>query len=305
MKNVELNVVIDIAVLGWVLLLGSCSPEYDEPNPFNYELYVNERDQYPSFSPDGEYIAYYHYSSEFPEPVDYPSGLYIIDRNGNNRQLVLDGYHESPAWSPDGEWLVFSSGGVIQRCKINGEELTRFSGLDYLENAQFFFPDWSPDMSHILFSKSFAPEGGLYYTTADFSRSGRSYDLFLETASQPELSPDGERFIFCKGSQSFEGGIELFIVDTLGTNEIRITQNSREDLGPTWSFDGQQIAWSSGVRVHTMNADGGNQKFLAYGQYPSWSVNNQIVFSHANSDYSKEVLYTIHADGSERKQITF
>lgn len=288
-----------------IFVLAACNPEDNGPNPLNYELYVNARDQYPAFSPDGEYIVYYHYSSEMPEPLDYPSGLYIISKEGTNRQLVLEGYHESPAWSPNGEWLVFSSGGVIQKCKVDGDELTKFSGLDHLENPQFYFPDWSPDMSHILFGKSFAPDGGLYYTTSDFSKSGRSYGLLFETGSQPDLSPSGDKFIFCKGSQSFKGGIELFIVDTLGTNEIRLTNNNKEDLGPIWSSDGQKIAWSSNVRIHTMNADGSNQKFLVYGQYPSWSMNNEIVFSHANAEYSKEVLYIINPDGSDKRQITF
>lgn len=305
MKKFKAYVAVSVTILGWILLLTSCMPEYGEPNPFNYEDFVEEQDKYPAFSPDGEFIAYYHNSSQLPEPSNYPSGLYIIDKNGNNRQLVLQGHHYNPAWSPNAQWLVFSSGGVIQKCKVNGDELTKFSGLDYLENPQFYSPDWSPDMNYILFDKPFAPEGGLYYATSDFSKSGRSYGLLIETGSQPELSPDGDKFIFCKGSQSFKGGIELFIVDTLGTNEIQLTQNNKEDLGPTWSPSGQKIAWSSNVRINTMKVDGSNQKFLIYGQYPSWSVNNEIVFSYANNDYSKEVLYIVHPDGSNKKQITF
>jgi hypothetical protein len=53
-----------------------------------------------------------------------------------------------------------------------------------------------------------------------------------------------------------------------------------------------------------MNSDGSRQRFITYGVNPSWSVHDEIVFSHANSDYTKEVLYTIKPDGSARTQIT-
>ncbi|HEY3402670.1 MAG TPA: hypothetical protein VGK59_04730, partial [Ohtaekwangia sp.] len=164
-----LNNILSFILLAATLSFPSCAPEYGGPNPVNYEDFVEEQDKHPAFSPDGEYIAYYHYSSQLPEPVDYPSGLYIVDKNGNNRTLVLEGYHYNPAWSPDGEWLVFSSGGLIQKCKINGAEVTIFSGLNYLDNPQFYFPDWSSNGSYIIFGKPFAPDGGLYFTTSDFS----------------------------------------------------------------------------------------------------------------------------------------
>ena len=54
-----------------------------------------------------------------------------------------------------------------------------------------------------------------------------------------------------------------------------------------------------------MNSDGSNQQEIGYGNDPSWSVNNEIVFSHANVNFSKEVLYTVNPDGSNKNQITF
>jgi hypothetical protein len=54
-----------------------------------------------------------------------------------------------------------------------------------------------------------------------------------------------------------------------------------------------------------MNADGTHPLDIGYGNDPSWSVNDQIVYSHANSDYTKEVLYIISPDGTNRRQITF
>jgi Tol biopolymer transport system component len=55
-----------------------------------------------------------------------------------------------------------------------------------------------------------------------------------------------------------------------------------------------------------MNIDGTNQKTPGYGQYPSWSPNSDyIVYSFANSDYTKEIIWKINIDGSNRTQLTF
>lgn len=298
MKNIILYLVLGFILLV-LLFFSSCIPEYGGPDPFNYEDYVNEQDKYPAWSPDGEYIAYYHYSSEWPEPVDYPSGLYIVDKNGSNRQLVLKGHHYNPAWSPDGQWLVFSTGGVIRKCKTNGDGLI---GLTF--NEACFFPCYSPDGSKIVFDRMVTEEGSLLIVDADFTEVPQILSIDITTARDPEYSPNGNYIVYMKGSREWPHW-EIFVMDASGNSDTRLTRNNADDLGPTWSPDGSKIAWSSNVRVHTMNADGSSQKFLVYGKYPSWSVNNEIVFSHANADYSKEVLYTISPDGTSKTQVSF
>jgi len=118
----------------------SCDHGPNGPTPVNY-IIEGPQDQFPSFSPDGNSIAYYHHAWEIPEPAEYPSGLYTMDKDGGNRRLVLAGHYLSPSWSPDGEWLVFSTGGTLQKCRINGEDLTTFSALDGLDYPRFYFPD--------------------------------------------------------------------------------------------------------------------------------------------------------------------
>jgi TolB protein len=291
-----------IIVVLWSL--SSCNPE--APSKFTPSSYViqGDMDTGPASSPDGNFIAYQHDDANTNSSTSYATGLYVIDRNGNNRKLVLPGVHLDPAWSPDGQWLVFSSLGVIQKCKINGDNLTTFKGLTNLKYPQFYYPDWSADGNHILFDNPFPSDGGgLFQINSNFTNAKRLFGID-QLGRNPELSFSIVSLVYYDWVKGWDFS-EIFIRDTLGNSGIRLTQNNRDDRDPTWSPDGSQIAWSSNIRLRIMNANGSNQREISYGNSPSWSINNEIVFSHANADYTKEVLYIISPDGFNRKQITF
>ncbi|MDD2528587.1 MAG: hypothetical protein RBS33_13800 [Lentimicrobium sp.] len=287
----------EIILLMIILIMGSCLPE-PASSP-SVDLIHGPHDEFPAWSPDGEQIAYYHFSWDIPEPEEYPTGLYIIDKDGHNRRLILRGAHFSPAWSPDGEWLVFSSSGVIQKCKIDGDSLTTFNGLDYLHAPEFYFPHWSNDGKFILVDKPFVPMG-IYCITADF----KNADSVISVARDPESSPNGDEIIYFDWVSNTEPS-DIFKSDINGLHKQQLTNNDRSDMGPTWSPDGKRIAWSSNTRLCVMNADGSNQKQIEYGNYPSWSVNNELVYSYANADYTKEVLYIVDPNGKNKRQITY
>lgn len=97
---------------------------------------------------------------------------------------------------------------------------------------------------------------------------------------------------------------QIFTVDAKHRFK-QLTRNSYQNNTPSWSRDGKRIAWTMAGKLCTMNADGSNQKKIGYGNDPSWSISDEIVFSHANANYSKEVLYIVNADGSGKRQITF
>lgn len=292
--------------LTFVLILSSCSDWYSSPGPIKNTptVYIVQgaQDLYPAFSPDGNRIAYFHGADT---TKSYPPGLYVIDRDGTNRKLVLAGIHIDPSWSPDSEWLVFSSQGILQKCKINGDSLSTFTTLNgSLKYPNFYFPDWSKDGKYIYFDNPFVSDGGgIFKTNTAFSQAKR---LFKSTqfGRNPRLSPAGNAILFFDWITGHDRS-EIFVSDTLGNSVIQLTNNTRDDKSPVWSPNGNEIAWSSDVRISVMNADGTSQKEITFGNSPSWSVNNQIVFSYANSDFTKEVLYTISTDGSNRKQITF
>lgn len=76
----------------------------------------------PSFSPDGERIAFIADLSGEPQ-------LWITDRNGSHPQLIASMEHgiQAAQWSPDGEWIAFASDGKIHLVHPDGSGVRRVS----------------------------------------------------------------------------------------------------------------------------------------------------------------------------------
>jgi Tol biopolymer transport system component len=58
-----------------------------------------------------------------------------------------------------------------------------------------------------------------------------------------------------------------------GSNQVRLTHNTYMDESPSWSPDGNKIAFDSNrdgnYQIYIMNADGSNQTQLTHDSYDS------------------------------------
>ena len=79
---------------------------------------------------------------------------------------------------------------------------------------------------------------------------------------------------------------EIYVMDADGGNQRRLTENRQYDWSPSWSPDGERIAFMSerdgdgNSEIYVMDADGGNQKNLTNNR------NDDIIPAWLNSPFS-------------------
>jgi len=127
----------------------------------------------------------------------------------------------------------------------------------------------------------------------------------------PSWSPDGTKIAF----DVWEKDRGIHTMNSDGSNQVNITNNTFWDSDPSWSPDGSRIVFASNRdgdwEIYTMNSDGSNQVNISNNHAikwdgdPSWSPDgNKIVFSSYNNPRDNPDIFIMNADGSNKINLT-
>ncbi len=254
-----------------------------------------------SFSPDGGRLAFARYGSSTAD-------LYLLNVAGNEIPRRISTAIDKVgtiAWTPSGDEIIYSSGGVLWRCKAKTptEPPVSVSGADG--------PATDPVASLT---------GRLVYTRTTFDSNVWKLDLSQRGAKPaqvvastyvdefPHLSPDFSSLVFASNRSGY---LEIWVSDSKGANPVQLTFLRGSTHSPKWSPDGKQIAFSAIVEgkrnIYVMDASGGSLRRLTKGQYasgrPSWSRDSKFIYFYSNAAGRQEI-WKMPASGGADVQIT-
>ncbi len=238
----------------------------------------------PEWSPDGKRIAFVSTGDSRAEGEEAEE-IHVMDAGGGNvtRLTSNDVPDWSPSWSPDGSRIVFARASRIGAPdpQVNLHVMDADGSNERLlyreqsdEKPVFtLFPAWSPDGKRIAFTKvTFGeerPEPALTVIESD----GTGATVIALDAADSAWSPDGKQIAFVSTQDGFgetcfhdcETSGEIYVADADGRHPRRLTESEADEASPTWSPDGEQIAFVSDRsnreahqnEVWIVDADGG------------------------------------------------
>jgi Tol biopolymer transport system component len=210
---------------------------------------------HPDFSPNGKLIAFSLGNGS------HPWRIWVMRSDGTHQhQLATDtkGFRDNaPAYTPNGRAIVFArclpGDGVcaIWEMNANGTHkhaLTRYIPSGVHERVDFA-PAVSPNGKRIAFLRfeSNGIQAQIWVMNADGSNPHAITAPWLE-ATAPAWSPDGRWIVF--NSNNSRTGSHIFAMKPDGKDVRTLTPNRfpHNDVGPNYSPDGNQIAFSSDRR---------------------------------------------------------
>jgi len=276
--------------------------------------HTEDNDHGPSWSPDGSRIAFHRNCT-----------LALVNSDGSNLATLVESDEwcvDIPTWSPDSRRIAFRS-----TTPVGGPGPYRYDyyvvnddGSGFLKLATFTSEEWtqayvvwSPDGSQVAF------QIGTKHYSVNSDGSGEAVEVesipdswfpwhwpqWGGEALMPTPTPLG-RIVY---HDDWTGNNEIYVANSDGSGERRLTDHPAEDFSPAWSPDGKRIVFgsrregqptpdgSNTSSIYIMDADGSNLTRLtdieSNDKLPTWSPDGSRIAFHKRGD-----LGVINVDGS-------
>jgi Tol biopolymer transport system component len=207
-------------------------------------------DTYFRVSRDGRFLAFAKRAQKGSDAREVGVSIRDLTPGAQIRELSIVGFN--PFWSPDGKQLMMAVGkGEVPGTKMTNTETWVFNAdgseprkLPIAETEQV--DDWSPDGKWVLTGSH--RDEGVGYQIYRMRLDGTDAHRLTTTGKgvlnlDGRISPDGGRVAYFRIGDRQSG---IWVMDADGSNPRRIFEASERAIpaAPTWSPDGQRIAFS-------------------------------------------------------------
>ena len=232
----------------------------------------NEPLMSPSWSPDGQSLAYVSFEGRLPT-------IYVqFLKTGERRRVsARAGVNQAPAWSPDGKTLALTlstrDGNLdIYTLDLDTQALTRITDDPGIDTE----PQWSKDGQSLYFTSDRAGGPQIYRVGIQPGDKPRRLTFQGSYNARPRLSPDESQLAFVTQE---DGAYRIATMDLKGRGDVQVLTKGRFDVSPSYAPNGAMIIYASRDRgrgvLALVSSDGRVQERLASSdgevQEPAWS----------------------------------
>jgi Tol biopolymer transport system component len=273
----------------------------------------------PVWSPDGRWIAFVD-SRHVPRghkcltDDDYacPSEISMIRPDGTGERRVTESALDisSPVWSPNGKMFVYRRQGGLRLINVDGSgerRLTRIQRPHY-EGS----PSWSPDGRSI----ALVIEDEVFITDlrGNLRRISNLHGRRVGPIRTLTWSPNGAWIAFSAYEPYFRGLEQIFLIDTTGRTQRRLTRAHPDPYGMSWSPDSKRIAFgaagdSAVGGLFTLDVRSGKTSLvkkapgLANWNDPSWSPDGEWLVAGWSDSGNPHGCWVMRLDGSQARRL--
>ena len=260
-----------------------------QSDPYNFY-------QYPTWSKDGNQLAFVRTSSEDSKPK---SELLVANIDGDDVNQVYESENEHPFylyWSPDNanvSLLTTSISGqslILQNIPADGSEST------IIDTGSPYYWSWAPDGSTMIVhtggANSTAPQHLAFLSVDAENKDAEVIEDGLDTVpasfQAPAWSPDGRHILLTRVND--KGEKEIILTDGTGTFE-KIIGTFEVNTAFAWSPDSAKVAFISGSRA--MNAGTIGNLHIVDIETMKETVKDEEVYAFFWSPDSEKIAYFI------------
>jgi Tol biopolymer transport system component len=231
-------------------------------------------------------------------PPAQPGELVWLDRAGKVEPVgAPHGPFGSPRLSPDGRRIVMFSGAAAtdgNRVWVHDLERRTHTALTP-RDEHVLWGLWSPDGSRVVFERLHEGKGTLYARSADGTGGAEPIVEARAAFQTPSSWATTGTLAFVENAEGTGADIRVLDVGTGDRNGSVVVQTPAEDSHPTFSPDGNWLAYVSGVtgrsEVYVQPYPGPGPRVLIStggGTAPAWRGDG------------REIYYTFGQDGATR-----